>query len=51
MVFYAFEMVLVGIILLSTMAFGGVHLWRKRRKEENDSHAQNNQNLESDNPD
>ena len=49
MVFYAFEMVLVGIILLSAMAFGGVHLWRKRRKEENDSLAQNNQNLESDN--
>ena len=51
MVFYAFEMVLVGIILLSAMAFGGVHLWRKRRKEENDSLAQNNQNIESDDPD
>ena len=49
--FYSFEMVLVGIILLSTMAFGGVHLWRKRRKEENDSLAQNTHNLESDNSD
>jgi len=43
-------MVLVGIILLSAMTFGGVHLWRKRRKEgEQDSLATNNQNLDSEN--
>ncbi len=33
MAFYSFEMVLVGIILLSAMAFGGVSLWIKRKKE------------------
>ncbi len=49
MPFYSFEMVLVGIILLSAMTFGGIHLWRKRRKDEENSLAQANQNLESDN--
>jgi len=33
MAFYSFEMVLVGIILLSAMGFGGVKLWLKRKKE------------------
>ena len=33
MAFYTFELVLAGIILLTAMAFGGVHLWRKRRRE------------------
>ncbi len=33
MAFYSFEMVLVGIILLSAMAFGGVRLWLKRKNE------------------
>lgn len=33
MVFYSFEMVLVGIILLSAMGFGGVKLWMKRKNE------------------
>ncbi len=33
MVFYSFEMVLVGMILLSAMAFGGVRLWFKRKNE------------------
>jgi len=33
MAFYSFEMVLVGIILLSAMGFGGVRLWLKRKKE------------------
>ncbi len=33
MAFYSFEMVLVGIILLSAMGFGGVRLWLKRRNE------------------
>ena len=45
-------MVLVGIILLSGMAAGGVHIWRKRRKdEEQNSLAQASQNAESENPD
>ncbi len=35
MAFYSFEMVLVGIILLSAMGFGGVKLWLKRKKEAN----------------
>ena len=35
MVFYSFEMVLVGIILLSAMGFGGIKLWLKRKKEAN----------------
>ena len=35
MVFYSFEMVLVGIILLSAMGFGGVKLWLKRKNESN----------------
>ena len=51
MPFYSFEMVIVGAILLSAMTFGGVHLWRKRRKEaKQNSMAKSNQNLESDNP-
>ncbi len=33
MVFYSFEMVLVGIILLSAMGFGGIKLWLKRKNE------------------
>jgi len=50
MAFYSFEMVLVGIILLSAMTFGGVHIWRKRAKEaEQNSLARNNLNSESDN--
>jgi len=35
MAFYSFEMVLVGIILLSAMGFGGVKLWLKRRNQAN----------------
>ena len=37
MPFYSFEMILVGIILLSAMTAGGISLWYKRRKtlEEN----------------
>ena len=31
--FYSFEMVLVGIILLGAMTAGGVSLWIKRKKE------------------
>ena len=33
MVFYSFEMVLVGIILLSAMGFGGFRIWLKRKNE------------------
>ncbi len=31
MAFYSFEMILVGIILLSGMAAGGIKLWLNRR--------------------
>ena len=33
MAFYSFEMILVGIILLSAMAAGGIKLWLKRRHD------------------
>ncbi len=33
MAFYSFEMVLVGIILLSGMTAGGIKLWLKRRHD------------------
>jgi len=32
MPFYSFEMILVGIILLSGMAAGGVKIWLKRKQ-------------------
>ena len=32
MPFYSFEMVLVGIILLSAMAAGGIKIWLKRKR-------------------
>lgn len=35
MAFYSFEMVLVGVILLSAMGFGGVKLWLKRKNQTN----------------
>lgn len=35
MVFYSFEMVLVGLILLSAMGFVGVILWLKRKNDAN----------------
>ena len=48
MPFYSFEMILVGIILLSAMAAGGVKLWLTRRhdtlekiKNKDDSDIQN----------
>ena len=31
--FYHFELILVGIILLSAMTFAGVKLWWKRKRE------------------
>jgi len=33
MAFYSFEMMFVGIILLSAMAAGGIKLWLKRRHD------------------
>jgi hypothetical protein len=32
-VFYAFEIQLAGIILLTAMAAGGISLWLKRRRD------------------
>jgi len=32
-VFYAFELQLAGIILLTAMAAGGISLWLKRRQD------------------
>ncbi len=32
-VFYAFELQLAGIILLTAMAAGGISLWLKRRRD------------------
>lgn len=32
MAFYSFEMVLVGMILLSAMTIGGIKIWLKRRR-------------------
>lgn len=46
--FYSFEMVLVGIILLSGMTAGGVSLWLKRKKESSqNSPANTDTNSES----
>jgi len=44
--FYQFELVLAGIILLTAMALGGFSLWRKRRnalqqKEQTENDEQN----------
>ena len=33
MPFYSFEMILVGIILLSAMTAGGVKIWLTRKKQ------------------
>ena len=33
MPFYSFEIILVGIILLSAMAAGGIKIWLKRRPD------------------
>lgn len=48
MPFYSFEMVLVGIILLTGMTFAAVRIWQKRRKEQN-SPINTNKSLESNN--
>ncbi len=44
MPFYSFEMILVGIILLSGMAAGGIKLWLTRK---HDSLKQSNLNDDS----
>ncbi|KAG2477952.1 MAG: hypothetical protein NPMRTH1_830001 [Nitrosopumilales archaeon] len=48
--FYSFELILAGIILLTAMAVGGISLWLKRRNEkieqlkQAENEEQNNQN-------
>ena len=49
MPFYSFEMILVGIILLSGMAAGGIKLWLKRRHESSDT-LKTNEDSEQQNP-
>ncbi len=38
--FYGFELILVGIILLSAMAGAGIRIWLKRRAEQRDEEIQ-----------
>ena len=47
MAFYSFEMVLVGIILLSAMGFGGVKIWLKRKNEAKQLQNANDTKLDS----
>jgi len=48
--FYSFELILAGIILLTAMVAGGISLWLKRRNEQieqlkqAENEEQNNQN-------
>ncbi len=37
--YFHFELILAGIILLTAMALGGITLWRKRRNELKDEHT------------
>jgi len=44
---YSFEMVIVGVILLSGMSIAGIQIWLKRKKEsESESFTNTNQNME-----
>lgn len=44
---YSFEMILVGIILLSGMSIAGIKIWIERKNEsEKESFTNTNQNLE-----
>jgi len=49
--FYSFELILAGIILLTAMTAGGISLWLKRRHEkieqlkQAENEEQNNQNF------
>ncbi|MGQ0376169.1 MAG: hypothetical protein ACT4OW_01525 [Nitrososphaerota archaeon] len=45
--FYQFELILVGIILLSVMGYVGVRLWLKRRHEELTQQENENQTQNS----
>ena len=51
MPFYSFEMILVGIILLSGMTAGGIKLWLTRKHESEKQSGLNdtsdNQNIDS----
>ena len=49
MAFYSFEMVLVGIILLSAMGVGGVKLWLIRKNKENQLQNVNDYDLNDSN--
>jgi hypothetical protein len=44
--FYSFEMVIVGIILLSGMTAGGISLWLKRKKESSQNSLASTDNSE-----
>lgn len=39
--FYNFELMMAGVILLTAMAIGGITLWIKRRKEVLEQNEQN----------
>ena len=41
--FYEFELVLAGVILLSTMTFAGIRIWMKRKNDqlEKTEHSEN----------
>jgi hypothetical protein len=40
--FYEFELILAGIILLSTMGFAGTRLWLKRRSTQSETQTHSN---------
>lgn len=47
MPYYSFEMVLVGIILLSAMSFAGIQIWIKKKNDSGvKSIDNNNQKIE-----
>lgn len=50
MPFYSFEMILVGIILLSAMTAGGVKLWLTRKRD-SEKQTELNQNSNEQNTD
>ncbi len=49
MPFYSFEMILVGIILLSGMTAGGIKIWLNRKHESKELNLENSENPQ--NPD
>ena len=50
MSFYSFEMILVGIILLSGMAAGGIKIWLNRQQNTLESSNQKNDFKQQENP-